>query len=105
MTISTHLALLYRDQWNVISKSGTLETNYMAVNANNLNWHYVSQYQSMTEDIITQFIKYVDWSKISIYQILSENFIRTNKKMVNYLINKIFSCSKINQNFKCHLTE
>ncbi len=40
-----------------------------------IDWHRVSQYQTLSENFIREFENKVDWICISIYQKLSEKFI------------------------------
>ena len=56
-----------------------IETNPASV-----NWPYISQFHTLSEDFIREFKDSVDWYYISCYQTLSEDFIREFKDSVNW---------------------
>ena len=49
----------------------------------NLNWHHISEYQTLSENFIREFQNKVNWIIISKNQKLSENFKKEFKHKLN----------------------
>ena len=57
-------------------------TNYTSLDE--VDWDYISCYNTLSENFIREFQDYVDWCNISEFQTLSESFIREFKDKVNW---------------------
>ena len=64
---------------------------------NQVDWDWISKYQTFSEDFIREFHNEVDWYRISIYQKLSEEFIREFQNKVDW--NYISQCQKLSEEF------
>jgi len=82
--INTHDRMLLVKHWNKISKSGSLDDDYLEKYKDSLNWHYISQYQILSEATIIKFKNKINWNRICKYQILSNNFMTAFKKNINF---------------------
>ena len=68
-------------------------------NINNfeVDWDYISEYQTLSEEFIEKHVDKVVWDYISIYQKLSEEFIEKHvDKVVWYYISR---CQKLSEEF------
>ena len=66
-------------------------------NENQINWHWISMYQKLSEDFIEKYKDKVYWSCISIYQKLLEDFIDTYADKVNWI--SISMYQNLSENF------
>ena len=53
-------------------------------NENQINWHWISMYQKLSENFIEKYKNKVNWISISMHQKLSEDFIEKHKDAVNW---------------------
>ena len=65
--------------WNYISEYQTLSEEFIEKYSDKVNWDDISEYQKLSEDFIEKHSDKVDWFCISRYQKLSEKFIKKYK--------------------------
>ena len=70
--------------WHLISQNQTVTENFIREFKDRVYWNYISYYQKLNEDFIREFKDKVSWNHISKYQKLSEDFIREFQDKVNW---------------------
>lgn len=77
----------YKVDWNYIALHQKISDEFLIENAERIDkryrgiyaefWHYISAYQTLSEETIKALYQYVQWEDIIQYQTLSEQFIYT----------------------------
>jgi hypothetical protein len=83
--------------WGYISKYQTLLEEFIEKHCDKVNWYLISKYQKLSESFIEKHWDKVDWDYISIYQTLSEDFIEKHIDKVDW--NNISQCQKLSEDF------
>jgi hypothetical protein len=81
--------------WGYISNYQTLSEDFIREFKDKVDWEYISTFQKLSENFIREFQYKVYWGYISRFQNLSENIIREFKDKVNWnVISKYQNLSK-----------
>ena len=76
--------LLNNVDWGWISEHETLSEEFISKFRDKVFWHLISEYQTLSEEFIAKFQDKVDWYWISWSQTLSEEFISKFQDRVNW---------------------
>lgn len=68
--------------WDYISQYQTLSYQFIEKYKNKVNWNNISEFQILTEDFIEKYKRKVNWICISEHQKLSEEFIEKHNRSV-----------------------
>jgi hypothetical protein len=78
-------------EWHYISIYQSLTENFIEKHSDKLIWDDISVYQQLSDEFIEKYIVKVNWYYICLFQSLSEEFIRKhiNKMDVGWLIHNM----------------
>ena len=82
--LGTDLISINDIDWHYISKHQKLSENFIREFQDKVYWTYISCHQKLSEKFIIEFQDKINWTRISISQKLSDGFIREFQDYVNW---------------------
>ena len=83
--------------WDYISEYQTLSEEFIEKHVDKVNWCRISKFQKLSESFIGKYIDKVDWCFISTFQTLSEEFIEKHCDKVDWWYISIYQ--KLSEEF------
>ena len=67
----------------IITEQQLTDFNFIKQHIVEIDWNYISEYKTLSEDFIREFKNKINWIFVSKYQKLSENFILVNIHLIS----------------------